>query len=483
MTDCLLVFPKPSIESPDCSPALSVFFPGAAVQEAGGKVRYLDLRFDAEETLIAELRRKPMIVGVSSMTGFQLAEAARVLTLTRQLSPSSVTVLGGCHASSLPEECASDPKIDVVIVGDGERPLVRLVEAGGQPMGISGTCYRREERLVREPIESHPVLDVPFPLRPETERYFRIAAESRYLRYPDSRGCPFSCRFCFNNSVPGAAYRCMPFEMWTDHVLRLRSALPLDRLVLSAEIFGANRQRLLDVVTFLNGISLPYFASMRCDQIDTEAAALLARTGCEELYLGAESGSDRVLQDIVGKRMAGGVEAILGSARALAPYAIRCTYSFIVGFPGERSEDRRASMAIAEDIARVNRKALVTFFVFTPYPGTPLFEEMVQGGYQPPVGLEAWSRMSRSDHEDSEIDALYYLAGLRFQGRKGGKTSQNFRGVWRLAVLPLEAMARLRWRYQLTWGFGLEKRIARHLFQFAAHRKAVRLSHGRGEIR
>lgn len=473
MTDCLLVFPRPSLESPDQSPALSIFFPGAAVEEAGGKVRYLDLRFDPEDELIAALREKPGIVGVSSMTGYQLEGAARVLDLARELSPTSRTVLGGCHGTALPEECARDPRIDVVVVGDGERPLVELVQHGGDPTGIAGMCYKREGETVRHPPRSERRLEhVPYPLRPDTERYFRIAAESRYVRYPDSRGCPFTCRFCFNTARGTAPYRDMPLALWKEHVTRLREALPLDRIVLSAEIFGANRRRLTEVVSFLHDLNLPYFASMRCDQISEETAALLAETGCGELYLGAESGSDRVLREIVGKRLTEGVAAIRRSAHTLAPFNIRATYSFIVGFPGETASERRESMALAEEVARVNRRVFITFFVFSPYPGTPIFEDLVRSGYTPPSGLDAWSQISRSEHEDSEVDSLYYLAGLRFQGRPGGKTDQNFPGMSRLAILPLEALAHVRWNLRLTRWFSLEKQLARAAFRHAATRRA-----------
>jgi hypothetical protein len=97
---------------------------------------------------------------------------------------------------------------------------------------------------------------------------------------------------------------------------------------------------------------------------------------------------------------------------------------------------------------------------------------MVADGYAPPRGLEQWAELSRSEHPDREIRALYYLAGLRFQGRRGGKTQQNFPGAMRLMILPLEALARLRWRFHITRGFAAERSLAKALFRLAAARKA-----------
>ncbi|MGC8851467.1 MAG: cobalamin B12-binding domain-containing protein [Candidatus Micrarchaeia archaeon] len=110
MLDCLLVFPKASLDSPTKSSCLSIFYPGAMLENKGFEVEYADTRFDSEQKIIDIVKKKnPACVGVSSMTGSQLHFAKRILQQVKECAPEIPTILGGVHASLLPEQSLNEP--------------------------------------------------------------------------------------------------------------------------------------------------------------------------------------------------------------------------------------------------------------------------------------------------------------------------------------------------------------------------------------
>src|SRR5688572_8091878 len=99
MIDCALVYPNPSLDSPNRNLALGIMIVGAALEGRGFSVEYFDLRFDDEDRLRQLLQSGVRAVGVSAMTGEQCVKAAQVFRMCKDLSPQTATVLGGVHGS------------------------------------------------------------------------------------------------------------------------------------------------------------------------------------------------------------------------------------------------------------------------------------------------------------------------------------------------------------------------------------------------
>src|SRR5438309_2352115 len=111
--DMLLVYPRPTSDSPVKLIPLSILYPGALFESEGRRVAYFDERYDSPE-MLDELIRESMEIGVSAFTGYQVGRAARILKHAKHISPSIVTGVGGHHARILPNEVLAEPFVDKV---------------------------------------------------------------------------------------------------------------------------------------------------------------------------------------------------------------------------------------------------------------------------------------------------------------------------------------------------------------------------------
>jgi len=480
MLDCLLVFPRASLDSPTKSACLSIFYPGAMLENNGFEVEYVDTRFDPEQKVIDVIKSKnPACVGISSMTGSQLHFTKKILQSVKEYDKNIPTILGGVHASLLPDQCLNEPGdlIDFAVVGEGEQTLLELVSEikGKQDFKkVKGICFKKDGQIVHN--EERPFLDPekwPFPMTEKNKKYFKYSAKLNDLFYPSSRGCPHRCRFCYNTVYNRNIWRAMSLEKLDKEIGILASELSFSFLSVADDNISANKNRVRGVGAVLKKYGLNWHTSLRCDYIDNEMAQILDDNGCTGVLLGIESGSERVLRDVVGKDYRKGVEDIKNCTRILSKTKqVSGFYSFMCNTPTETKEELHASMELAEWIKKTDSKARISFFVYAAYPGTKLFDEAVQTGFKPPTDMEGWSKITLSNPVNPDAESIYYLAGLRFRGGAGDKTSTNFPGLKRLVIAPFEISAHLRWKTKMISAYGFEKRIVKHLFETASAQRA-----------
>jgi radical SAM superfamily enzyme YgiQ (UPF0313 family) len=129
----------------------------------------------------------------------------------------------------------------------------------------------------------------------------------------------------------------------------------------------------------------------RADVVDEELLAELKRTGCVELLIGIESGSDRILKEI---KKGITVEQVMKVARLLNRMGFIWGAFFMVGFPQETEEDVRLTMRLMGKI-RADR---INLCVFTPYPGCELYDKVVEMGLLPKE--PDWSNLSHQSPEN-----------------------------------------------------------------------------------
>ena len=464
-TDILLIYPRPSDTSPEKAPALSIFYPGAYLEEQGLNVEYVDLRFDSMGYMWGKIVNSPLVIGISTMTGTQLKEAIQIARAIKDNSPRLPIVFGGIHPSLLPQQTIQADYIDYVIEGEGEKPLLNLVlylKGETRNPYIKGV-HSKECNAYFHPESDSYLLgnDHPFPLTEKTKRYYAIANQHNHVRHLESRGCVYNCRYCYNKGFNNGTYREIPIEKWDKevHLLREHFGDSLTHLSLGDNI--GSKQRFRDVFGVLWANYLKGFLSLRCDFIDEEISSLIDPVWVDHILFGAESGSDRVLKDVLGKYKS--KQVIIDCARLMNKTKVRTTYTFMCGVPGETKEDFRESLDLARIIYKIDKRSGITFFVFTPYPGCDLYTEAIKNGFKEPETLEAWERVSRTNNKYKSYNNMYFLSGLAWMGRKGHKTSQNFKGIARLKILWLEILARIRIRFKWLNCFGIENGLAQRI--------------------
>jgi len=472
--DCLLVYPIPTKDSPTKGPALSIFYPGAMLEKAGFKVEYFDERFDDLGRLLTLLERDVLCVGVSSMTGYQLAGAKRILEMVKRVDPAIFTIFGGAHPTILPQECIGESFIDFVVTGEGEETLLELITAlkGDRDFRkIDGLLWKQGYIFVNKPRKFMLSSEWPFPMTAKNRRYFEMAAERGELMLQSSRGCPFNCSFCYNQIMNRGTWRPMPVEKFEREMAIFVQEFGIKNIYVDDDNIGASKKRIALIAGIMKKFNLAWTTGIRCSDVDDEAAEIFGNGGCRELLLGVESGSDRILKEVVNKGYSKGTEDIRNCARALAKTRIRGRYNFMSGVPTETPEEVRQSMDLADWIYKTDKNALFCFDAYAPYPGTRLYKLALQKtNFKEPKNLEEWSRVTLSNETNPVAQNLYYISGLRFRGKKGDATSRNFPGFKRLLIMPFEISAHIRWRLRWLRGYGLEKAIVKRLFSRASKR-------------
>lgn len=126
-------------------------------------------------------------------------------------------------------------------------------------------------------------------------------------------------------------------------------------------------------------------------KMDQEFFKLMVKAGVKRVSVGVESGSQRML-DLIKKDLS--VEEVIAANRKLIAYPIVPVYLFMMGLPMESPDDFTKSIRLAVRLTDENRKAVKTFNIYTPYPGTPLFETCKNLGLREPQSLKDWAQFN-----------------------------------------------------------------------------------------
>jgi anaerobic magnesium-protoporphyrin IX monomethyl ester cyclase len=343
-----------------------------------GFKRYLELLEDPAaaiwrevETAIREFN--PEVVGITSKSQ-NYAAARNVARIAKQALPGVKVIIGGPHPSMVGAKVLADPEFDAVVVGEGEATLVEVLqawEAGRDLAGVAGTIFRRLGEVVENPrreyIEDLDALDFPHQSAPLALKDYAQYPVSAYRNIFTIRGCPFDCAFCGSRRI------------WSRRV-RYRSPASVVKEVQALQRLGVQGVR-FDDDTF--GVSRPHLkglcealathcpgAQFECEMpvglISPDSIALLKSAGCKEIHVGIESGSNEILKAM---RKGITIEEALAACREIRRQGINLQAFFIAGFPPETEQTLAET---AQAMLQVDGR--IVFSIFTPYPGTDLFE-------------------------------------------------------------------------------------------------------------
>jgi anaerobic magnesium-protoporphyrin IX monomethyl ester cyclase len=370
-------------------PPLELMGLGAIVREwKQGEVRLIDAiaeGLDVEGT-IARARADPpdLIVSLAGFNTFPRDMAA--LDRIAESLPEAKVVLLGHLPSLFAPKVLERTRADVVVRGEPELTFSELYDAlrdGRRLGGVAGLSYR-ENGSVRTTPERGRIEDLdrlPFP--DHSLLRLELYNES-YLERPigvimSERGCPFGCSYCVRTFGRRLLSRSAESILSEIEALGIRHGIRNIRFM--DDTFTANRARLIALCQGLieRRLGVAWTCLTRVDVLDAEALSLMRRAGCRRMYLGLESGSQRVL-DSLNKGLT--VDGIRERMKAVRESGIEASAFFIVGAPGETDEDVDASirLAIELDLDYV----IVTKMQY--WPGTDLFES--HGGT---VGFDLFS--------------------------------------------------------------------------------------------
>lgn len=498
MSKVLLLASSPS-ENNNIWLPYALLFLRSALEKRGHDVALVDFQTGAKaySTFETELLKKPDVLGVSLFCGPGVSLAKKASRLCREISPGTCIVWGGILPTISPEMILEEEIVDYVIRYEAEESFAAFVDqlAKGEVKGkVPNLAYKTKTKMVIPGPPTDFTELSGFPLITfdgvSSSKYIhkRLHFGKRVLPILTSRGCPYSCSFCYNLYYNQRRWRPFPVEWTLDTIEKLVKTFRIDGLLAFDDNFFVDQERAREIFegTRARGHEINWFVELRIDQIirmSVDELKEFEKLGLRLVYIGVESGSDRILK-LFNKGITS--EDVRLANRKLIQTNISPCYTFIVGAPTETSEETLETIDLATELLSENPLAAVwQFNQYTPYPGTPLYKTAIENGFRPYNNLNDWDvgwtwrdqNISSTTFSKSEMATLRY-AGL-FQ--KPDLYISNRTYPYRLAYRALRTAFRTRMRHHIftpfvdTWTVGAVYKMTRILnrFQLDAIRKEL----------
>jgi radical SAM superfamily enzyme YgiQ (UPF0313 family) len=291
-------------------------------------------------------------------------------------------VVHGSDASDHPELFLNHG-VDYLLRGEAEAALVELYQAiiAGMPTEhIAGLVHRDSAGEIVHPAKSlsrNPNwgrdLTPPLDLTDFTPYRKAWAAAHGYfsVNMVASRGCPFRCNWCAK-PISGNKFQLRSAVDVAEEMRLLKSTVRADHIWFSDDVFALNQHWVRDFAREVTGrhAAVPFKIQSRADLMTDQTVAALKEAGCAEVWLGAESGSQKIL-DAMDKGLT--ISQIQDARRRLKHAGIRACYFLQFGYPGERWHELQETIALV----RNTRPNDVGISFSYPLPGT-IFYDRVQ---------------------------------------------------------------------------------------------------------
>jgi len=331
-------------------------------------------RFGLDRTQVeAEIRRaNPDVVCISSLFTTYALEALEVAKIAKKVRKEIITVMGGIHPTLFPRHCLSFPYVDYVIRGEGETPLLQLIEALTGDRGKAGAAidgvserdndgFRITEPHVEENINILPARSLLDPAA------YRIGRKN-YSFFLTSRGCPFQCAFCGKPAVPFRKRSLAAME----EEIRECLALGIGAIDFEDDMLNLHPRRFHEVLGLFNGTGLTLSAmnGVYTGNLDVATLGKMYSAGFRRLNFALVDISRPVMNDQ--KR------AFPDNFLSLLPYLEDSPFlmeaHFIIGLPGQTPDEVLDTM-----IFLMGKRLLPGPSIFYLAPGSPIFEEKTGG--------------------------------------------------------------------------------------------------------
>nr|WP_166180440.1 radical SAM protein [Altererythrobacter segetis] len=379
-------------------PPLGLLYISAYLRRAGYEAEIYDSTWGSKPELFARLAREP---GGTLGIYTNLITRANVLAIVAEARRHGWTVvLGGPESANYPEQYLAHGA-DVVVVGEGEETLAELLPAlaskGPHRLhGVAGTMFRDESGAMVSNPPRPQIADLdslPWPDRAAIDlpRYvdtWRTHHGSGSVNLITARGCPYKCNWC-SHAVFGYSYRRRSFLDCAAELEHINEVYRPDQVWYSDDVFTINHRWLYNYAGELKrrGLRLPFETISRADRMmKEEVLETLAEMGCYRIWIGAESGSQRILD---GMQRAVTVEQVEWATKAAQRHGIEVGMFLMWGYDGEELEDIEATV---EQVKKWNPDVFLTTVAY-PIMNTPYFGKVADKA----VLTKEWSAATDRD--------------------------------------------------------------------------------------
>lgn len=355
----LIIPPNPYLGDDKRNPPLGLLYVAAAAEQAGYNPLITDLR-GKKPGEFADHIQVSDIYGITASTP-DYPRALTIAEIAKQKNPKSWTVLGGIHATALPQEINN--LFDKVVVGEGEDSFIRLLE--------DFSINNHSNRFYKIPAIAN-IDSIPFPAR-SLLPFDSVFSKNAFKINGDyagtiitSRGCANNCSFCASDKM---WHRKVRFRSPDNVVEELRCII--DRYKVrdfrfQDDTMTLKKDRLEELCRKMIPLDIRWRATTRVDQADESRLQMMKEAGCEELGYGVESLSQEVL-DKHAKMI--NLDQVYRALENTAKVGLKSRLFLIIGLPGEPP-------GYSERLEAFLKKANpdgVDLSTLVPYPGSDIY--------------------------------------------------------------------------------------------------------------
>jgi anaerobic magnesium-protoporphyrin IX monomethyl ester cyclase len=429
---------------------LGLAYLGAVAEKAGHQVSIIDCQAEklSYDTFRQRITKVPSdVVGVTSTT-LLYNSAKKIMETAKEEHPKAVNMIGGSHVSFWDENALSEcPSIDVVVRREGELTFLELLQRieseknfagvlGSTFRGSDGKILRNEDRQFLQDLDSLP--SPAYHLLPLDS--FRRMGKTIFPLVT-SRGCVQWCDFCSTVRMFGRGYRVRNPKYVVEEMEMLHNKYGESQFTFYDDAFTVNRQHVLQMCEDVKArkLKVTWDCETRVDMVDKELLSAMYDAGCITVWFGVESGSEKMLCQMNKKIK---LEETRSAFKMAQKVGLMTIASAVIGFPGETEETAWETINFINSLNPDD----IGFYVATPYPGTPMYEEVIKNGWlrvtdfnkydtatptfeTPYLSMERIREIKYKAHQKFYLRPSYVLKMMRrggTYGRSGLKTSAAY---------------------------------------------------------
>jgi len=307
-------------------------------------------------------------------------------------------IAGGIHPTLCPDEVLANPLIDAVCIGEAENVIENI--ANLDFVDTLNVWYKKNGKIVKNPTGCYSNLNSDVPLR-LPEFYYPTTSFIKGIEYLEasfetSRGCPYKCRYCCNDT-----YKKAVFGDTVPRIRRMSPSIAISHIVHARQHTNINLVRFVDENIFIapkewineffslysEHVNLPFILQTSVNTINPEVALLLKKAGCVTITLGFESGNEEYRKTVLGKKFTD--QDFFSAVSILQDLDIRVSFGMMIGTPLQTKE------LLAESIRTLRKlRVPVSWDYYMPLPKSPLGDYAISEGFIPPsTGFEVYQQI------------------------------------------------------------------------------------------
>lgn len=336
-------------------------------------------------------KAQPDIIALSAQFSSAYDSVLNLAAVCRDLFPDAMILAGGNLVTAMFRELFADSEhIDAICFGEGELPLLELLRAEDRKTFLAqhtswvtrekltlpdaGFQHQFIENLDEIPFLDYDILDLDgYRLNPTLARYSTGDDSRLAMPIMTSRGCPFKCTFCASHNAHGREMRFYSKQRVMEDMDALFSKYDVRGLVVQDDHFMGDKERAYDIVSAARDRNASVFFqnALAIYALDKRFLQLLKQAGIDELVLPVESGSARVLKEVMKKPLR--LDIVQRVVKDCREAGIFTDCNIIIGMPGETKQDiedsREFLKTLCGDWFRI--------FIAMPVPGSAMYEQCV----------------------------------------------------------------------------------------------------------